>query len=95
MHTRNSRWRLPVATLLVGPLTVGLLLAGGGCPVQRAAVDDNGTVPFSDAGTGGVVDADYKKRRCLANHKVDVVRVVAVEDAPAVRACFDPDAKQS
>jgi len=58
VHTRNSRWRLPVATLLVGPLTVGLLLAGGGCPVQRAAVDDNGTVPFSDAGTGGVVDAD-------------------------------------
>lgn len=34
---------------------------------------------------GGVVEADYKKHRCLARHKVEAVRVVLAEDADATR----------
>ena len=34
---------------------------------------------------GGVVEANWKKGRCLKKHKVDDVRVVLVEDADAVR----------
>ena len=34
---------------------------------------------------GGVVEANWKKRRCVANHKVDEIRVVLAEDANAVR----------
>ena len=34
---------------------------------------------------GGVVDADYKKHRCVHKHKVDEVRVVPAEDAESVR----------
>jgi hypothetical protein len=34
---------------------------------------------------GGVVEADYKKHRCLHKHKVDEVRVVLAEDADSAR----------
>lgn len=34
---------------------------------------------------GSVVEADYKKHRCLHKHKVDDVRVVPAEDAESVR----------
>lgn len=34
---------------------------------------------------GGVVEADWKKHRCLRKHKVDEVRVVPAEDADAAR----------
>ena len=39
---------------------------------------------------GGVVEANYKKRRCLSKHKVDEVRVVPAEHADAVRRELDP-----
>ena len=34
---------------------------------------------------GGVVEADYKKHRCLAKHKVGDVRVVPADEADATR----------
>ena len=34
---------------------------------------------------GGVVEANWKKQRCLNRHKVDEVRVVPTEDADATR----------
>ena len=39
---------------------------------------------------GGVVEANYKKRRCLENHKVDEVRVVPAEEADAAREGLAP-----
>lgn len=39
---------------------------------------------------GGVVEANYKKLRCLENHKVEEVRVVPTEEADAAREELAP-----